>query len=445
MKRSITKSLEDWKSGTSRKPLLLKGARQIGKSYSIREFGENSFKSMVEVNLEENKQLRDAFATNDPKVICSSIAVQLNQPIIPGETLLFIDEIQESKEAFLALRYFYEKLPELHVIAAGSLLDTALDQNQDMKVPVGRIEYLYMFPLSFMEFLHALNESMAHDFITNMSLKVEVQDSTHVRLLSLFNQYIICGGMPAVIVEYTRLSSNLRYKKVQADLIQSYQDDFRKYRTKIDYEKIETIYLNLARHISKDFKLNELCADFSQASTKLILKLLNSARIIHSVRCSIADGMPLGAQVREKKNKYLFLDVGLLNSLLGVTALELSKWNYDLINSGTIAEQVVGQELLAYSDSLFDPQLYFWARDKRGSSAEVDYLISHDQDVLPIEVKAGATGSLKSMRIFMEEKKAPFGIRVSQHSLSFHEQILSIPIYAVCRIRELVSEAKRQG
>ena len=439
MHRTIMDSLLSWKKSADRKPLVVKGARQIGKSYVIREFGNKYYKNIVEVNLEINKALKPIFSTYDPQKICSAIALELNQPIIPGETLLFLDEVQESSEALLALRYFYEKMSELHVVCAGSLLDVALDKEKEIRIPVGRIEYLYMFPLSFIEFLEALNENIAKDFIANLSLKENVPEPSHKKLLSLFNQYVLCGGMPAVVDSYRTSPTDLRYRKIQADLIQTYQEDFRKYKTRIDYEKLEYTFSRLPVVVAKNFKLNDLCPDYSQATTRSILSLLKKARVIHSVKASNANGIPLGAETNERSFKLLFIDVGLLNSFSNLKSEDIARWNYDLINSGCLAEQVVGQELLAYSDSLFDPQLYFWQRDKKGSSAEVDYLITSGRDIIPIEVKAGATGKLKSMRIFMEEKKTSLGLRISQHELSFHDGILSVPIYAVNRVKDLIA------
>lgn len=441
LKRNIEQNLKLWKESSSRKPLLIRGARQVGKSFIIRKFGEQYFENIIELNLEEKKNLRKIFSSNNPELICENIALELNQAITPGSSLLFIDEIQESSEALLALRYFYEKLPELHIIAAGSLLDFVLDKEKEVRIPVGRIEYQYMFPMSFTEFLSALNENIANDVITNISLKKIPLVIAHEKLLSLFNRYILCGGMPAVVKEYITNSSNLKFIKIQADMLQAYQDDFRKYKTRIDQEKIETIFFNIARHISKNFKLNTLSKDFSQASTKQILSLLCKARILNSVKASAGNGLPLGAEVNEKKNKYLFMDVGLLNSILGLTEGEISRWNFDLTNAGSIAEQVVGQELLAYSNSNFKPELYYWTRDKKGSSAEVDYLYSTKQKIFPLEVKSGVTGKLKSMRMFVENKNVPFGIRISQHELSFHDKVLSIPFYAISNLDKLCVEA----
>lgn len=442
MNRAILKSLQTWKISQDRKPLVINGARQIGKSYAVREFGKAQFKNIVEVNLEANKALKSIFSTLDPLKICAAISLELNQPVVPGETLLFLDEIQESSEALLSLRYFYEKMPDLHVISAGSLLDIALDKNKDIRMPVGRIEFLYMYPLSFLEFLEAREEKAALEVVGNLTLTKPLPEVSHNKLLSLFNEYILCGGMPAVVKSYVNSPTDLRFRKIQADLIQTYKEDFRKYRTRIDYEKLEFTFSRLPNFIAKSITLKDLCPDYSQSTTRNILNLLRKARVIHAIKTSLANGIPLGAEVREKDIKVIFIDIGLLNSFSDLKHEDVKRWNHDLINSGSLAEQVVGQELLAYSDSLFEPQLYTWSREKAGSSAALDYLITQDQEIVPIEVKAGSTGRLISMRIFMEAKQVQLGARISQHQLSWHQGILSVPIYAVSRVGDLIREAK---
>lgn len=442
MKRSITNALLRWRDASDRKPLVVKGSRQIGKSYSIRDFGKTHFTNLVEVNLEVNKSLKAVFKSLDPLKICQAIAIELNQSIVPGQTLLFLDEIQECSDALLSLRYFYEKMPELHVVCAGSLLDIALDNEKDLRVPVGRIEFLYMFPLSFIEFLEALGEVVALETIANLSLKEGLAQVAHQKFLNLFSQYVLCGGMPAVVAAYISAPTDVRFRKVQADLVNTYKDDFRKYKTKIDFDRLEYAFVRLPSFVTKNFKLNDLCPDFSQGTTNNILGLLAKAKVIQLVRATLANGIPLGAEIRGRQDKFLFLDIGLLNSFSDLTSATIESWNRDLVNSGSLAEQAVGQELLAYSKSPFEPSLYYWFRNEPGSTAEVDFVIAHGLDVVPIEVKAGSTGKLKSMRIFMREKSSRVGVRISQHELSMHDGILSIPIYAVSRIGELLDEVR---
>lgn len=442
MNRAIGNSLILWKDSEARKPLIIKGARQIGKSYSVENFGKSHFKNVVTVNFEVNKNLKSVFQSLDPIKICQAIAIELNQPIIPGETLLFLDEIQECSDAFLSLRYFYEKMPALHVICAGSLLDLTLDKNKDFRIPVGRIEYLYMFPLSFNEFLEALGETITLEAILNLTLKDKVPISAHKKLLSLFSQYILCGGMPAVVTAYINAPTDIRFRKIQADLVNTYKDDFRKYKTRIDFERLEYTFSRLPPFVAKNFKLNELCPDFSQATTNNIIDLFAKSKVIHIVKSTLANGIPLGAEVRSRNPKFIFIDIGLLNSFSDLSSEKIESWNHDLINSGALAEQVVGQEFLSYSKSLFDPSLYYWSRNEPSSSAEVDFVIAEGEDIIPIEVKAGSTGRLKSMRLFMKEKSSKIGVRISQHELSFHEGILSIPVYAISKVGDLFKEAK---
>lgn len=438
--RKIVSNLVAWKNQAGRRPLVVRGARQIGKSRTIREFGQSHFENLVEVNLEQSKRLRDIFQNEDPLTICAELSLETNQPIIPGKTLLFIDEIQESSQAFLSLRYFFEKMPDLHVVCAGSLLDLVMDKDQELRVPVGRVEYCYMFPLSFMEFLEAIEASIAQKIILELTVDKQISESMHQKLHLHFNEYIVCGGMPAVVDAYRNSKTDLRYRKLQADLTQTFKEDFKKYRTRIEIDKLEGAFDALPRYLCKDLKYSEICPDYAQATTKNILNLFKSARIINFVQAVRANGLPLAAETVDRAFKYVFLDVGLYGGALGLNSQDMQRWNYDFVNCGAIAEQVVGQELLANSNSSFDPKLYFWKRDKKGSSAEVDFLYVHNQNILPLEVKAGTTGRLKSLRIFLEEKKSKIGIRVSQKPLSFEDQVLSVPFYALSQLDNLISQ-----
>ncbi len=437
--RQIVRTLTAWANRADRRPLVIKGARQVGKSYTVREFGKNHFKSFIELNLETKPHLKRAFSSLDPELICQAIALEYNQRIVPGETLLFIDEIQEAPLAFAALRYFYERIPALHVVAAGSLLDITLDKEADLKVPVGRLEYLYMFPLSFIEFLGARKEELAIEAIENLNVAKPPSESVHARLLHLFQEYIMVGGMPAVVDSYIKDSLNADYRIFQSDLLQGYRDDFRKYRSRIDVNRIERVFSRLPICVGQACKLNELAPGISQQTSKNILHLLKRSHVLHFVLRSAANGIPLGGQIGETRhNKYIFLDIGLLVAAQGLKLEAIYSWNSELVSSGALAEQVVGQELLAYGDPHFEPQLYYWSREKRGSSAEVDFVTSVNNTVVPIEVKAGATGRLKSLRLFMQEKRVPVGVRFSQHDISLTDGILSIPLYAVSCLDRLL-------
>lgn len=443
IKRELTRHLIQWAQKDSRRPLVLKGARQVGKSHVVREFGKSNFSSLLEVNLELKQHLRPAFASLNPKIICQALSVEFNHQIVPGKTLLFIDEIQEIPEAFSALRYFYEQLPELHVICAGSMLDLVLERTRNLRMPVGRVEYMHMFPLSFTEFLKAKGEDLAFQLIRQISLDEPIDETTHARLLSLFREYLLSGGMPAVVSSYLKNPESGLYRRMQSDLIQGYKDDFPKYRTQIDLDRLQYIFARLPNYVGRPFKLNELCPAYSQQTCKAILSLLSKSHIVHPILLTSANGLPLGSQIGEtRSNKYLFLDVGLMLSAQNLTKEIILSWNTEFAASGAIAEQVVGQELLAYSDPHFEPRSYYWARDKKGSSAEIDFITSQQNRLVPIEVKAGATGKLKSLRIFMQEKGVTVGVRISQHQLSLTDGILSVPFYAISSLGSLLESTR---
>jgi predicted AAA+ superfamily ATPase len=439
--RRITASLSQWRTSFGRRPVIIRGARQIGKSHSIREFGRAHFENVVEVNLEERRTLAGLFESGDPKLICAELALQFNQPIQPGKTLLFLDEIQEAPAALGALRFFFEKLPELHVACAGSMLDMVLDREKNLRVPVGRVEYLYMAPCSFVEFLDALDETIAKETVQTLSLSTPPSDEAHRKLLDLFNRYVLCGGMPAVVAAYADAPESLRFRKLQADLIQTFREDLRKYKTRIDYDKLDAAFATLPRFVSQEFKFTTFNPTWSSTTTQSLLDLFSQARIINYVYSSAGNGVPLAAEVKRSPHKFTFVDVGLLCSSMGLTIEKIAGWNHDLVNPGIVTEQVVGQELLAYFDALFEPKNFAWKRDKPGANAQVDYLYVSDGVVIPLEVKSGTTGTLKSLKIFLKEKGGRFGVRVSQHNLSLHDQVLSVPVYGLSSLGRLTSEA----
>jgi predicted AAA+ superfamily ATPase len=444
--RDVLQQFQAWLRAPDRKPLIVRGARQVGKSHSVREFGKLQFKNICEVNFEKDRQVRAVFSNLDPEKIISQLSLYYNQPIDLHDTLLFLDEIQDCPDALLALRYFYEKQPQRAVIAAGSLLDLELARDKELSFPVGRVEYLFLHPVSFSEFLDYTGNQRYREFIAQMELSQEVPPLVHQKLLELFGTYIVTGGMPAVIRQYVEAPTSLRFKAVQADILRSYKDDFKKYRSRIDYERLEQIFDTLARICGRRFKYTECGADFSQQTVRKALTLFAQAKLITHVHASHANGLPLGAELDTREHKIIFLDVGLLSALLGANSTAASHWNIDLVNSGTIGEQIVGQEFLAYTQHLIspvdtgavlEPALYFWRRDKIGGSAEVDYLVLIRGTVIPVEVKAGTTGKLRSLRSFIEARRAPYGIRISQHPLSYTDQVLSVPYYAISQLSRI--------
>lgn len=396
-----------------------------------------AFESFVSINFELEPHYRDCFDSLQPTDIVNAISAKSKQKITPGKTLLFLDEISECPQAIMALRYFKEKMPEQHVISAGSLLEFAL-RDENLNVPVGRVQYLYMKPVSFQEFLLALGYDLLLDEIKKATLRKPVSEALHKTLIKLVRTYFIVGGMPAVIQEYIDSGEYLESQRMQTVLLTTYRTDFGKYAKKIDHPYLQKVYDKTPALLGQQIKYNNIDQDSRSMYLKRAIEALSHAGVILPIYASSASGLPLNALINEKKFKLLFLDVGLANKAARVDLSDLLNDDLMLVNRGAIAEQFVGQELLAYQDLYESPQLHYWERDKLGSVSEVDYVISYNSSIIPIEVKAGATGRLKSINIMMEEKKLRLGVRISGKPLSFDKNILSVPFYMIGEIKRLI-------
>ncbi|MCK5820742.1 MAG: ATP-binding protein [Bacteroidales bacterium] len=438
MKRDIDEVFRSWKKEANRYPLLVRGARQVGKSYSIKKFGENEFDNMVEVNFEQKPQYNTCFDTLEPKIIIENLSVLSKSNIIPGKTLLFFDEIQDCPNAISALRYFYEQMPELHVIGAGSLLEFAISQ-EDFRMPVGRVQYLYMKPLSFLEFLDSIGENRSRKIIETSTWDNLPSPVIHKHLISLIRKYSIIGGMPAVVSEYASTSNLDKCFRIQTIIIQTYRDDFGKYASKVKHKYLEKIFFAVPKMIGRKFKYSHVDASMQSRDLKGALELLEKAGVVLRIKQTSGEGLPLEANAKERHFKTIFLDIGLMQNMCGLSSeiLFSTDESFIKVNEGAIAEQLTAQELLAYRDYYLSPALFYWAREARNSSAEIDYIIPSGSYALPIEVKAGKTGSFRSMHIYLEKYHLPAGIRISQLEFNKILPIISIPFYAIKRIAHL--------
>lgn len=430
MKRFIDFHLKEWAEETRRKPLLLRGARQVGKTYAVRELGKK-FDVFIEINLEVNPKAREIFTTDlYPQRIVQEIAYLTKQEIIPGKTLLFFDEVQAEPKTIQALRYFYEMMPELHVVAAGSLLDFAIES---VGIPVGRVEFLHMYPVSFLEFLSALGESILLKAIIQHPLNKPISTIAHDRLLQLIKEYLAIGGMPEAVHTWAEEKDALKCFKIQQTLINSYRQDFTKYAKKSQIKYLDILLDNIPRQLGKKFRYSAIPGEFRKRELSPCIDLLTTAGVIHKVYDTAAQGLPLGAQIDPDSFKIILLDVALAQAILG---LDITQWllsaEQPWVNKGEVVEAFVGQELIAYSRPIQKQQLYYWLRNERTAQAEVDYVTAIQQDVVPIEVKSGPGSTLKSMHLFLEKHPtSPFGMRFSTQNYSVYENIHSYPLYAV--------------
>jgi predicted AAA+ superfamily ATPase len=437
MNRDIVTALKAWKTSTSRRPLLLRGARQVGKSFVIRQFGATNFRNLVEVNFEAQPKLQAIFQDLDPDTIVRNLSLATGQEILVGETLLFLDEIQECPEAVLALRYFFEKIPQLHVIAAGSLLEFLL-QSSKISIPVGRIQYAYLFPLSFYEFLEASGHVKLREFLHTVTPTSAPSVAIHDTLMELVKQYFVVGGMPEVINVFLEAKQKVEFQNIQLSLLQTFRDDFGKYASIAKHKYLRRVFETAPTLLRQQVKYSRIDRDIGARELKDALFLLESAGVVSRVCAASAHGLPFAASARQEKFKLLFLDLGLAQRSLGLDAQIAISRDLLTINAGGICEQFVGQELRAMMSPYAEDKLYYWAREERNSSAEIDYLTEVDGQIVALEVKAGATGRLKSLRRVMEDTKAKLGVRVAQLPLSLHDGILSVPLYMVPEIPRLV-------
>lgn len=447
MDRDIEQDLLFWKHKTHRTPLLLRGARQVGKSFIIDKFGRAHFDNLVTVNFEQDPGLARCFDTLHPNEIVMALSLSLHQKIEPGKTLLFLDEIQDCPNAIRALRYFKEQYPELHVIGAGSLLEFTLNDD-DFRMPVGRVQSLYLKPLSFKEFLSAMGYSELRGFLECIHLEKKVPEPVHQTLLKLVRHYMVLGGMPGVLQAYlsapiasnniTRTYDLAEAELQQTILLSTYRQDFTKYTKHTQIQYVQRVFEKAPGLVGNHVKYANVDAGARSQNIKSALELLQHAGLIYPIYSTSASGLPLITLVNEKKFKLLFLDVGLMARASRIAAELWLDENLLLVNRGATAEQFVGQELLAYQPSIDAPQLYFWCREKKSSMAEVDFITVFGSKIIPVEVKAGSTGQLKSLHLLMHEKTLDLGVRISQQPLAFDGTIFSVPLYLIGELSRLV-------
>jgi predicted AAA+ superfamily ATPase len=432
VKRLADFYLQEWKNGIRRKPLMVRGARQVGKTFSVRRLGQ-SFEDYLEVNFEQTPKVAAIFESDlNPHRITRDLSIFMKHPIIPGKTLVFLDEIQQQPKALIALRYFYEQMPELHVVAAGSLLDFTIEQ---VGIPVGRVASLYMYPVSYLEFLLAKGEELLLAEICQHGPEAPLSSIIHDKALSLLSEYLAIGGLPEAVQCWVETNDWRECLKIHRELLDTYIQDFDKYAKKFQIKYLERIFPSIARQLGKEFKYTEIEGDFRKRDLSPALDLLFTAGIGHRVLSSSGQSVPLGAQADPHRFKVINLDIALAQTQLG---LDMGPWFLEptqtIVNKGALVESFVGQELLAYAPSEGRADLYCWLRHAKGSQAEIDYLIPKEGQIIPIEVKSGPGTSLKSMHIFLKSHTdTPYGIRLSIHNYSIHEKIHTYPLYAIIK------------
>lgn len=451
MKRAAYSDLSLWLKSTNRKPLIIRGARQVGKTWLARNLAKENKHDLIELNFERDPLAVELFESNDPRESLKRIERRFGRRIQADKTLLLLDEIQAAPQILAKLRWFYEELPQLPVIAAGSLLDFALEDHS-FSMPVGRIRYLYLEPLSFEEFLDADGKSLLIDYLESVDLQTAIDPSTHRQLLDSYRTYMLIGGMPEAVAMWKDTQSLVACSEVHQSLLDTFRDDFAKYAGRIPTLRLARVFDSIPRLLGRKFKYASVSGNDKAAAIKHSLDLLCKARLCHRVHATHARGVPLQAEIQERIFKAIFCDTGLVSTALGLwrgTQVDIREACF--VNEGSLAEQSIGQALRTIEPRHQDPALQYWAREKRGSEAELDYLIQHGAQIIPIEVKAGATGSLKSLHLFMSERKLPIALRLNTDQPSTTQvnvktptgksasyQLISLPLYLTGQIHRLL-------
>jgi predicted AAA+ superfamily ATPase len=424
MIRYAFKDLREWVNKPRRKPLLLRGARQVGKTWLVDELGKQEFSNYLKIDFEESPGFRSIFDGElNPQLICSELEIRTGVDIEAKKTLLFFDEIQSCPRAIIALRYFYEKMPDLHVVAAGSLLEFAFSE---ISFPVGRIQSMEIHPMNFSEFLLAAGYAKAGE-ICNSPI-AEVSNSTHEFLIELLRIYWLVGGMPECVDVYSTTKSIKSATEVQDEIIETYQLDFNKYRPKTDISCLKTVFSSIAAHVGKQIKYTGLASDFTIPTIKKAFESMQLARIAAKVKAVGSPGIPLEAQASERKFKSIFVDIGLMNRMIGLEYNEAFIHNSLIsIYKGQLAEQFVGQEFEAKDGK----QLFYWARDAKNSNAEIDFLEVREGRFIPVEVKDGPSGRLKSLHLFRNQYHPPYSVvfHSGPPGILKDELIVFLPLY----------------
>jgi len=428
MRRKLYNKLIEWKQSKGRKPLILRGARQVGKTYLLEEFGKQEFNKTIYLNFERKPHLGSIFERDlSIERIISEIEIEFNTKITPEDTLIIFDEIQEAQKALTSLKYFCEEGPNYYIAGAGSLLGLKTGEGS---FPVGKVHFLELYPLNFLVFLLAFDEEKLISFLLKTKTIEQISESIHLICLDYLKLYFYLGGMPEVIKNYLDNRDLNLAREIQIDLLMTYSNDFSKHAGKTESIKIQELWDSIPKQLAREqkkFKYAEIkkgarSKDYEQAISWLII-----ANLCHKVQCVKKPEFPLAHFTDDSFFKILLFDTGLLGAKSLISANTLLKGS-DLfgIFKGAFTESFVGQEMKSFGIT----NLYYW---KSKYEAEVDFLIERENDILPVEVKSGESGKLKSLNLFADKYASKFKIRISANNFYQRDNFVNLPLYGMCR------------
>jgi len=458
--RQTVEDLKNWYKHPKKKPLVIYGARQVGKTTAVRLAAQELGVKLVEINLERHSELNAQFQRYQLDEILFSASLITGETIKPDSPLiLFLDEAQATPAAYSCLRYFYEDMPHLAVILTGSLLDQVL-QNYQLSSPVGRIEPYFMGPLHFDEFLLAIGAEHEYHTVNRLTLvnMSMIPESLHQHLLALVRRYTLMGGMPYCV--QLGIDNNFNHAEIlkyQVALLQTYRDDFAKYTGSQKATLLNAYFNGILGQVGRQFshKQAQELAQMSSGDNRqlnLAIERFIAARLFYRVLHAHANAVPLGAETKMRISKFLFLDIGLLLAARGIPAQNLMEAKLELAGKGELAEQWVGQQLLYSRATYINPELYYWHPPKSEGQAEIDYLYVHGNEIIPVEVKSGTKASLKSLHSYVIKKQALRAIRISsnkplveqltarQNKTEHQFKLINLPFYLLNQIERLLNE-----
>lgn len=435
MKRDLYAQLLIWKNKTDRKPLLLQGARQVGKTYLINQFGQNEYSQLITLNFERSPELQSLFTKSlSAKKIIENIELYIGKKIDPTNTLLFFDEIQISEQAISSLKYFYEEAPAYHLVAAGSLLGVSVAKSTSF--PVGKVNFMTLYPMSFLEYLQAMDENILAEMLSSIKKIEPIQEIIHEKLTDHFKKYLYHGGMPEVVLKCRDNLDTFAAREIQNDILESYVRDFSKYAEKSQSVKISEVWNSVPYQLAKEnkkFKYSDVRAKGRSSAYESTIEWLRKAGLVYLAKNISLPEIPLAGYADVNKFKLYLFDTGLLSAMLKLSPKILledselfSKYN------GAFIENFVACELTTSGEK----ELFYWSSK---SDAEVDFVFQFDDKIYPLEVKSGTNKNMKSLQSYAEKYNPDLIMRVSPRNFIRSGRFINLPLYAVSAIKKLLA------
>jgi len=440
MKRTLYNDLLKWKKSRRRKPLLLQGARQVGKTWLINSFGKLEYANYIYLNFEQNPDLRTLFTSQlVPKEIISNISLYLGKKIIAKDTLICFDEIQAAPEAITSLKYFQEQAAEFHVIAAGSLLGVRVGKKNSF--PVGKVNFMTLYPLSFLEYLVAIGEELIVEQLQNQTTIRPLPEIVHDKLTKHLKMYLFLGGMPEVVQDYLEQKDIAAVRTIQNEILEAYLRDFSKYTAPDQAIKTSEVWKSVPFQLAKEnkkFKYSAVRAKARSSTFEQTIEWLRNAGLIHLTSNIRTPKLPLSGYADFSKFKIYLLDTGLLGAMLNITSdIILQPTQLFREYNGAFIENFINNELI----KLGKKELFYWTSK---SDAEVDFVIQQGQEIIPIEVKSGLNRNMKSLRAYADKYQPRFIFRCSPRNFIRNDDFVNIPLYGIFVFDELMGILEKE-